>query len=104
MLTWKPSTSRTALAYSVRFMRRTVARPGLGWALPSASSEVSSQLVKATSRSLGGRGAPRSGISPRLTRRRIFSQVSRLAVRLFGSSGTTDMPAVLSLSLWQPVQ
>ena len=73
-----PRMSRTVFEYSVRFNRRTVTRPGSGFASRSALSNSPSRYATIASIfGCAGRGIPFGGISPERTFCNIFSQAAR---------------------------
>ena len=96
--------SFTALPYSVRFKRCSVACPGLGLARALRSSEVSSQVAKPFRVALSGRGIPCGGMEPVPSLRMTFSSVSACAETLDKSRFSSVNPPVFSFSLWQVTQ
>jgi hypothetical protein len=93
-----------ALAYSTWFKRWMGIRPGLGFRAAARSSDVLSQVVKASAEALSGRGMLGGGISPVLTLCNTFSQTSAPLATLSRSIFSSVICAVRSRSLWQTTQ
>ena len=100
------SRSRTALRYSVRFIRCSSGRPGLGRANAAASSVVSSQDAKALYAAPAGRGRPTGGMVLLRSFCTTFSHSSGWAATCSAETSTSSRtrPAVRRPPLWQVTQ
>ena len=92
--TSRPSRSRTALTYSVRFRRWIAGRPGLGCAAAARSSAVSSQDANSALVAASGRGRPGGGIAPARSLRTTFSHTSAPPPTSARSAVSSSSPAV----------
>ena len=79
-------------------------RPGFGWAAAAWSSEVSSDVTKASAVALSGLTAAAGGMARLLTFRTTFSRISPLRATSLRFTLSSDNPAVRNLSLWQATQ
>src|ERR1035441_1582402 len=96
--------SRIALAYSVRFRRCRMNRPGLGLAAAERSIEISSIAIRLAASAFSGRGLPGGGIVPARNFRMTFSQISVFDGMLDKSALSSIKPAVRTRWLWQVTQ
>src|SRR5262249_52510072 len=100
-----PVSSRTALAYSVRFNRwRFAVRPGFRWAEAALSSSDSSHVATLTYVAFSGRRLPAGGMDRLRSFTMTFSQVSAELNRFSVSAFSSVRPPVFSRSLWQAMQ
>ena len=100
-----PSSSSTAVAYSVRFMRCNATRPGSGPRAAAVSSRWrSSATTRACASSVSGRGSPGGGMSPPRSLRMTCSKISGLAATSAAVTDSSDSSPAASASLWQSVQ
>src|SRR5437868_14768900 len=93
-----------ALAYSDRFIRCRVERPGLGRRAAWVSMAFSREEAKRSSVDLSGRGIPCGGMASTRIFLITFSQISAFSGTLERSADWSVRPPVLSLSLWQVTQ
>src|SRR5215471_1392241 len=100
-----PVSSRTALAYSVRFNRwRFAVRPGFRWAAAALSSSDSSHVATLSYVALSGRRLPAGGMDRLRSFTMTFSQVSAELNAFSVSAFSSVRPPVFSRSLWQVMQ
>src|SRR6185436_5238201 len=99
----RPSRSRIAFVYSVRFRR---CRPGAGrYGAASLSISLSSHAARSSRLSRSSVGPPSAGgIRPERSLRTTFSQVSACVAMESNGSASRFRPATCSAALWQSRQ
>src|SRR5262249_40279983 len=98
------SRSRIAFAYSMRFRRWSVGRPGSGCSAATRSRLSSRDAATLSASALSGRGRPAGGIAPVRIFRTPFSRPSARSPIRAGSNVSSISPAVFSRWLWQVTQ